>query len=437
MPILRNGVTGILAVDPAMTEAARGMGMTPGQVLRKVELPLAAPVIIAGVRTATVWIVGTATLATPVGQRSLGNYIFSGLQTRNWVAVLFGCVAAAGLAILLDSLIGLLERAVSQRRRGLALVTLGLLAAIFAGGLVAPRFASWFQRGPSGIVAEAGGAAPGERDRGVDRRAVRIGSKVFTEQYILAELIARRLEMAGYPVRKVESLGSVVGFDALSKNEIDVYVDYTGTIWSNYMGREEAAEDWKVLAEVDGWLASEHGIRDLGTLGFENAYALAMRREPAERLGIRTIADLAAHASTLKVGGDYEFFGRPEWRAIQSTYGLRFADRVVYDPTFMYESVARGDVDVISAFTTDGRIEAFDLVVLDDSRGAIPPYDALLMLSPDAADRPGIAEALQPLIHAISPQAMRAANSLVDRDEDKQTIDAAADLLDDQISSQQ
>lgn len=117
LPMIRNTVTGILDIDPALTEAARGAGMTSGQSMRLVELPLAAPVIIAGIRTSAVWIVGTATLATPVGATSLGNYIFSGLQTQNYTAVIVGSVSAATLAIILDQFIHLIESAVSKRKR--------------------------------------------------------------------------------------------------------------------------------------------------------------------------------------------------------------------------------------------------------------------------------------------------------------------------------
>ena len=116
LPILRNTVAGITGVDPAVVEAARGMGMTDTQRLFWVELPLAAPVIMAGVRTAAVWTIGAATLSTSVGQTSLGNYIFSGLQTENWVLVLFGCVAAAGLALGVDQLLGLIEWGLAARR---------------------------------------------------------------------------------------------------------------------------------------------------------------------------------------------------------------------------------------------------------------------------------------------------------------------------------
>lgn len=393
LPMLRNTVTGLVGVDPAVTEAAKGLGMTQRQILWKVEFPLAAPVILAGIRTATVWVVGTATLSTPVGQRSLGNYIFSGLQTRNSTAVIFGCVAAAALAVLLDFLIGALEKSAAQRRRGLGIVAGLALFLVFSSGLIAPSAVAWWRdRSPTLVI----------------------GSKTFTEQYILAELIEEFLEENGLQARKLESLGSTVGFDALVSGEIDVFIDYSGTIWANYMKQEGSADRETVLQAVDRWLTEEHGIQSLGSLGFENAYALAMRRDQAERLGIRSIGDLARQSRQMAIGGDYEFFERPEWRAIVQAYGLHFAREVSYDSTFMYEAVARGDVDVISAFTTDGRIEAFNLILLEDPEQSIPPYDALLLLSQEVAKRPEIVEALQPLVGAIDAAMMREANGMVD-----------------------
>jgi osmoprotectant transport system permease protein len=417
LPMVRNAVTGILGVDPAMVEAAEGVGMTPGQVLWKVELPLAAPVIIAGIRTATVWVVGIATLATPVGQRCLGNYIFRGLQTRNWTAVVFGCVAAALLAILLDLLLGAVEKAVKERRRRLAMGAAAALLLIMATGILAPFATGWFA------------SRAEQQETGGTRQVVWVGSKTFTEQYILATLITRVLEEEGFPAREKESLGSTVVFDALVKGEIDCYVDYTGTIWANYMNRERTAGAKTVLQEVREWLRAEHGIQSLGALGFENAYGLAMPKKRARELGIETIGDLAGHASGMKIGGDYEFFGRPEWQRIRDTYGLRFADQISYDSTFMYRAVRRGQVDVISAFTSDGRIEAFGLAVLEDPEDTIPPYDAVLLLSGDAAARHGLAEALDPLIGAIPVQLMRRANYKVDREKNKLTVDQSAEWL--------
>ena len=131
--MLRNAVTGLTGIDPAIQEAALGVGMTQRQSLWMVELPLALPVIMAGVRTAAVWVIGTATLSTPIGQTSLGNYIFAGLQTQNWVFVLFGCVAAALLALVFDQLLALIESGRGARRRGrVALGSLGVVLIVLA-----------------------------------------------------------------------------------------------------------------------------------------------------------------------------------------------------------------------------------------------------------------------------------------------------------------
>jgi osmoprotectant transport system permease protein len=433
LPMLRNAVTGILGVPDAMSEAARAMGMTDRQRLFKVELPLAAPVILAGIRTATVWTVGIATLATPVGQRCLGNYIFRGLQTRNWIAVMFGCVSAALLAILLDLLLAGLEKAVRMRRRRLGIVCGALLAVAVVGGTTAPRLVRWI-RTLSDPTRPRVARFGGRHRNGKLSRIVRVGAKGFTEQYILAALMRRRLQRAGFEVMVKESLGSTVIFDALKKGDIDCYVDYSGTIWANYMKQTHSAPPWKVLAMVGGWLAETHSIRMLGPLGFENAYAMAMRRKQATHLEITSLSDLARHASSLTIGADFEFFGRPEWRALRDTYGLRFGDRTTFDPTFMYEAVSRGKVDVITAFTSDGRIQTFDLVLLDDPAHAIPPYHAVILLSEKAAGRKGVVAALRPLINRIPVSLMRRANHHVERSENKQTPKQAARWLDAQLS---
>ncbi|MGD8374918.1 MAG: glycine betaine ABC transporter substrate-binding protein, partial [Acidobacteriota bacterium] len=396
LPILRNTVTGIDGVDDRVLEAARGIGMTSRQRLLEVELPLAAPVILAGIRTATIWVVGTATLATPVGQTSLGNYIFTGLQTENWISVLFGCAAAAGLAIVLDQLIGLLERGVARRSRGRIAGALAGLALVLLTGL-AP-----------GLV--GGGDTAGARGARV------VGAKTFSEQFILAAALQTLLQDAGYGVSVREGLGSMIAFNALASGEIDCYVDYSGTLWANQMGRRDTPGAVRVLEETAAWLEREHGIHYVGALGFENAYGLAMRRDRAEALGIRSIADLASHAPELSIGGDYEFFARPEWEGLRDAYGLEFADQRQFQSTFMYRAVVSGEVDVISAFSSDGRIAAYDLVILEDPLEAIPPYDAVLLASADAARDPAFLAAIEHLVGAVDLPRMREANRRVDLD---------------------
>jgi osmoprotectant transport system permease protein len=428
LPILQNTVAGIAGVDPDVIDAARAMGMTPRQVLRKVELPLAAPVILAGIRTATVWVVGMATLATPIGQTSLGNFIFGGLQTRNWTAVLFGCAAAAALALVLDQLVALLESAARRRSRPRALVAAVGLAIVLGGGASAPAIAAWGNADARAETAHPGGvSAPTARDE--KSRPIRVGAKTFTEQYILAALLEEKLRGAGLEVERAESLGSTIAFDALAKDQIDVYVDYTGTLWANAMKRTDARPPWEVLALLTGWLASELHVRCLGPLGFENAYAFAMRRDRAAALGVRTLDDLVPHAASMRLGADYEFLQRPEWGAVQRAYGVRFREGSSFDPTFLYEAVSRGDVDVITAFSSDGRIEAFDLFVLPEPRHALPPYDAVVLLSPRAAGLPRVEEALAPILRTISVERMRRASLMVDREKDKKTPQEAAAWL--------
>ncbi len=396
LPVLRNTVTGIAGIDPALKEAAQGVGMTPQQQLLRVELPLAMPVIVAGMRTATVWVVGIATLSTPVGATSLGNYIFSGLQTRNSAAVLVGCVAAAGLALLLDGLVRTIEGSLVARRRGALVAALTAVALLYA--YAGATFAAPFLTG---------------RDR-----PVVVGAKGFTEQYILSDAIARWItRQTGRPTRLVQSLGSSVAFDALEAGEVDLYVDYTGTIWANMMnaGGDGATPGRQaVLADVRRFLESRE-ITLAATLGFNNTYALAVRAAEAERLGLGTISDLVSVAPQLSIGSDYEFFNRTEWPAVRDGYGLAFAELRTMDPTLMYEAVAEGEVDVISAYSTDGRIAAYDLRLLADDRKAIPPYDAIIVAgSRLARDAPEVIDALRELDGAIDAETMRAMNREVD-----------------------
>ncbi|HMN47289.1 MAG TPA: ABC transporter permease/substrate-binding protein [Povalibacter sp.] len=409
LPILRNSITGVMNLDPAVIEAARGVGMTDAQRLWRVELPLAAPMIMAGVRTSAVWVIGTATLSTPVGQTSLGNYIFSGLQVENWVAVLFGCAVAALLALVVDQLLGLIEAGTVKRSTWRVSLGLGLLI-LGCAVAVGPRLA---KDAPSYVV----------------------GAKSFSEQYILSSLLADRIREQGQPAIRKTGLGSAIAFRALAGNEIDVYVDYSGTLWANVMQRTDRPSRQIVLRTTAQWLHERYGVELLGSLGFENAYALAMRRRHAEELGIRTIRDLAAHAANLKIGGDFEFFARPEWSALRDHYGLHFAARRQFQSTFMYKAASSGEVDVISAFSSDGRIAAEDLVVLDDPDQVLLPYDAVILLSPRRADDAVLRAALEPLLGKVSIELMREANMMVDRESDKLTPAAAARWLVQQIDA--
>jgi osmoprotectant transport system permease protein len=402
LPVLRNTITGLQGVDAAILEAAEGVGMTPRQSLFTVELPLALPVMMAGIRTAAVWVIGTATLSTPIGQTSLGNYIFAGLQTQNWVFVLFGCLSAAVLALAVDQLLALIESGL--RNRGRIRTALG---GIGIAALVAATLVPAIARSPSSYI---------------------VGAKTFTEQYVLSALIAQRLKAAGLSASSREGLGSNVIFDALASNDIDVYVDYSGTLWLNQFHHSDIKSREELLRELKTLLAKQN-ITLLGELGFENAYALVMPRKRAEQLGIRSIADLASHASTMSMAADYEFFSRPEWAGLQKAYGLSFRAQRQMQPDFMYAAVASGEVDVIAGYTSDGLIAKYDLVVLDDAKHAIPPYDAMVLLAPKRAGDQALRIALQPLLGKIDIATMREANLRAAGNDAESSPDAVARWL--------
>lgn len=400
LPILANTIVGLRGVDPILIESGRGLGMSDRQLLRKVQLPLAAPVIIGGIRTATVLVVGTATLVTPVGGTSLGNYIFGGLETSDYVATVFGCVLAAVMAVAMDQLVRLFELAAQRRDRRLAgLGAFGLLF-LMGAGLYGP-ISKLFGQPPEYVA-----GAP------------------FTEQHILCEVMKEQLQSAGFTVNQRRGMAEGVQFLALRGNQIDCCINYTGNIWTVLMKEKESAERPILRARVRRFLRERYGVICLGELGFENAYALAMNPKRAEELlgsdrTKWTVSGLAEQTRHLPVSisGDLQFFRRPEWRQLRDRYQLRFREKIEADPTLMYGAVRDGRVDVIVAYTSDGRIEKYGLVLLQDDLGVLPSYDAILLVSARAAAKPGFREALTPLVRdggAINAAAMREANRQVD-----------------------
>jgi len=348
-------------------------------------------------------VIGTATLSTPIGQTSLGNYIFAGLQTQNWVFVLFGCVAAAALALAVDQLLALIEGGVRlHSRKRIIFGCLGLMALIVV--TLMPSMA----RAKTNYV---------------------VGAKTFTEQYVLSALIAQRLQVAGLPASPREGLGSNVIFEALASGDIDIYVDYSGTLWANQLKRTEIKSRKELLSDLTTTLKDKYGITVLGELGFENAYALVLPRKRAEELGIRTIADLAPRASPLSIAGDYEFFSRPEWAALRQSYNLSFRQQRQMQPDFMYAAVASGEVDVIAGYTSDGLIAKYDLVVLGDPKSSIPPYDAIVLISPKRAGDQALRNALRPLLGKIDIATIREANLRAAGGDSNSSPDAVARWL--------
>lgn len=404
LPLLRGGAGGLAAVPEGVRDAARAIGMSASQRLFHVELSLAAPVVMGGVRTAAVWTIGAATLATMVGQESLGDLIFAGLQLQDWRQVLLGCVAAAALAMIVDAALGWCQRGIADRHWAPAVKGLVLLALLSAGVT-----GWWLHSRPA-----------------TTQRPVLIGTKTFSEQYILAEMIAADLRAAGLSAGVRSGLGSGIAFQSLAAGGIDISIDYTGTLWTQALDRSDVVPRDEMLRILKAELKSRHGVTVAARLGFENAYALAMRRTDAERLGVRSISDLARVAGKLKLATDLEFQSRAEWTAMRRAYGLEFASMRAFTPVLMVAALKDGAADVITAYSSDGALAGADIVLLTDDRGALPAYDALLLVAPGRDD---LARRLARYDGRISVDAMRTANWQADRPTSKRSPAEAARWL--------
>ena len=400
LPIVRNTVTGLETIPSEVADAAKGIGMSPNQILVKVRLPLALPIIIAGIRTATVWTVGLATLSTLVGATSFGNYIFTGLQIRNLVAVTVGSLAAAIMAVILDSLIAGVQWLVENRNQHSATRKYKQVKVVVATAFLI------------GIVFSAYSLLPDSEADFV------VGGKGFTEQHIIAGLLKAELERSGFEVDQRLGLGSEVVYSATANETVDVYLEYTGTVWANRMNKSQNPGREAVMRGVIDHVENRDGMVSVGTLGFQNLYALAMRRDRAEELGVETIEDIIPVARSLIAAGDLEFFGRPEWLALREVYDIDFAQKLTFDPALMYNAVNDRQVDLIAAYTSDGRVAAYNLKILDDPRGAFLPYDGFLIASSSAAQNSTFMEVLRSLVNKISDEEIREANKIVDVDGD-------------------
>jgi osmoprotectant transport system permease protein len=408
LPIIRNTVTGLEGVPYEILEAAEGMGMTPLQQMRTVKLPLAMPVIVAGVKTAAVISVGIATLSAFIGAGGLGEFIIRGLSLADTRLIMLGAVPSAMLALYVSFSIAAVEWGLNKReRRGMPLLS--------GRAGMALSFA------PLAILALLGVAGELLKVTPQAETTVRIGSKNFTEQLILGEIMAQRIEGATdlEVVRRFNLGGTMICHEALLEGEIDLYPEYTGTALIAILGREERPTDpEEVFRLVSGVYEESFGLGWLGPFGFNNTYAIAVRDEAAERRGWRKISDLAEEARGLKAGFTAEFSERPDgYPGLRKAYGFEFGQVLNLDPALMYEAVKRGEVDLITAFSTDSRIPGYDLVILEDDRRFFPPYFAAPVVREEALKaHPGIRRALAPLEGLLDEETMRKLNYSVDQD---------------------
>jgi osmoprotectant transport system permease protein len=396
LPILRTTIAGLNGIDRSIREAGVAMGMASRELLWQVELPLALPSIVAGVRVAAVVGVGSATIAAAIGAGGLGDFIYRGLSMVDTTVILAGAIPAALLALTVDGGLLWAERQLSARRHPRSRhLTAAAGAAVIAVVLIA-----------SGALASRSGGT------------IVVGSKNFTEQVILGELLAQAIERdTGLPVQRRLNLGGTLICDrALLGGDIDVYVEYTGTSLTAVFHQPLSIDPKTVFATVRDLYAST-GRTLLPPLGFDNTFAILVRGRDARAGSLRTIEDAAREAPRWRAGFGYEFLERPDgYPGLARTYGLRFLDSPRgMDLSLSYRALAAGQVDLIAGDATAGLIKGLDLFRLEDNRHYFPPYDAAPVARAETLLRyPRVRHAIEALAGHIAAADMQAMNYAAD-----------------------
>jgi osmoprotectant transport system permease protein len=410
-PIVVNTYVGIAQVSPAVRDAARGMGMTGGQVLWHVELPLAFPVLLVGVRTAAVYATGMIVLGSVIGAGGLGDYVYNGLNRGNTGLIWLGTLPLLALTWLLFWSLGGLARL--ARRNS----TLGLTL------------------GGSLIVILSGYAAFGAIDRQffVRRADVVVGSKDFVEGQILSEVVKQMLEAhTELHIERVSQLGTTVILNAIKNGEIDVYPEYTGNLLTSKEGLDMPvpADRSQITTLVRDEMRRRYGLVLLQPFGLNNTYAPCVTRATARRYRLQSIGDLQ-RTPQLRVIIDQSFLTRPDgWPGLVKKYDLHFKQQPSpVGADLLYKALEQGEADLVIGFATDWQIQAFNLVVLTDDRGYFPNYHAAPLVREELLRRyPDVQPILDRLGGQIDDEAMRRLNFEVAKNK-RSEVEVAREFL--------
>ncbi len=382
----------LATLTPAQEMSARAAGLSEWQTLRILRWPLGLPAVIAGLRQTALWTLGAAALASLVRQPTLGSLIIDGLSSNNVGAILVGSASIAALLVATWIAFHAIDHAIVHGRRPLLAISLLATAALLAVGML-----------PLRTVEPAANSL-----------AFRIGTDRITEQHILGELLSSKVRDAQLATQVIAGKPLPELFDNLSLGEIDCYVDYSGRIWREVMGRTDTPPRRQMMVEIRRYLAGEPNIVMLGRLGFERAPAMVMDRGRAAQLGVRTISDLKSHDRLLRLGGGSQFLISPQWAKIRTYYDLSFGTQTPIDDSSAVRAVRDGVVDIAIISSTDGRIADANLLVLQDDRVVFPVDDAILLLSAKAFASPEFVRQAMMVLNTIDDNAIRQATQMVD-----------------------
>ena len=374
LPIVKNTFTALTNIDENMLEAARGMGLTKRQTLIKIKIPVSLPLIMSGVRISAVTSVGLMTLAAFIGAGGLGYLVFTGVQTVNNNMILAGAIPACILALIIDFIFGKIEVAVTpvgllsngKKNNNKILKVIGVILAIL---LVFTGISNIFKEKKGDTIV--------------------VGSKNYSEQLILANMVADLIEEKTdlNVERKLNLGGSSVVSSAIQKGEIDMYVDYTGSLLLNILGEPLIRDKDEIYNRSKELMEERYSLTLLNPLGFNNTYTIATTKEIAEKYNVKKVSDLAKYNEEFVISPTMEFVNRDDGlNELSKLYGLKFKSIKAMDGSLRYSALKSGDCQFIDAFSTEGLLKAFDLQVLEDDKEFFPPYNAVPVIRMEVLD---------------------------------------------------
>ena len=386
-PVLQSTITGLDSVDKNLQEAAEAFGMNRLERLRKFELPLAMPVIVSGVRTAAVLIVGTATLGALIGAGGMGSFILLGIDRNNTALILIGAISSAFLAILMNIVIRYLEN------KSLKKILISLIALITATALsfipsIAPMMNS---------------------------RRLLVAGKLGPEPEILINMYKELIEANSDIKVKLEPNFGKTSFlyEALKNKQIDIYPEFSGTITSSLLKNQvQVSNDpLEVYEAAREGILNQDKLVYLKPMEYQNTYALAVKKDYANKYDLKTISDLSKVEDSAVAGFTLEFNDRDDGnKGLKSLYKLELNVKTL-EPNLRYQAINGGNVQIVDAYSTDSELIEYDLVVLEDDKQLFPPYQGAPLMRKDTLEKyPKLEEILNKLAGQISAEEMSRMN---------------------------
>ena len=397
LPIVRSTYVGITTIDPKIIEASRAMGSKEFQILYKIKLPLAFPVIFSSIMNMVTMTIALAAIASFVGAGGLGVAIYRGITTNNDVLILIGSFLIAILTLVVDGILSLFDKLVSghkikklgNKKVAMASVLIVLIG-VFTFGLY----------------------------HNTKSDNIEIASKPTSEGYILAELVGLLIKNdTGLNVNITHGVGGGTSniHPAIVKGDFDMYPEYTGTAWQIVLKKTEpySNENFKLLDEE---YRHEYKLTWKGMFGFNNAYSLGIRADLAEKYNIKTFSDLSKYSGNFVFGAEYDFFEREDgYKALADEYKLQFKKAVDMDNGLKYQALYDKKIDVMTVFTTDGQISDPRIVILEDDLEFYPKYMAGMVVREEVLNKhPELKNVLEKLNGLIDEKTMADLNNKVE-----------------------